>query len=348
MSALGVGIVGCGWAATDVVRAIGTLADARVAAVHDLHAERAAALANAVGAAVHTDLDGLLHDPAVAIVYVGLPHHLLAPTARRALAANRHVLVEKPVALEEPAVRDLRKLAEQRGLTLGVVFELREAGPFRLARELIAAGAIGDIRAVRLRTVIDKRPEYWTAGSRGVVSDGWRARRDQAGGGVVLMNSIHQIDLVHSLTGLRFVRAMADVATLTAPVEVEDHAAAALRLSNGAVVSLVASAHSPGATREERIEIDGAEGRLDLPDPYGPGRVRAFLRRPWGELAAQRWLDLEVATVDMHVALVRGFLDAVRTGGAPPAGIDDAALALATVLAIYRSAASGQSVDVAP
>lgn len=348
MTPLGVGIVGCGGAATDVARAIGELADARLTAVHDLHVDRAVALAHPLGATVHAELEHLLRDPAVDVVYVALPHHLLAPTAQRALTAGRHVLVEKPMALDESAIRDLKQLAERERLTLGVVFELREAGPFRLGRELIGAGAIGAVRAVRIRTVIDKPAEYWTAGPRGVVSDGWRSRRDQAGGGVVLMNSIHQIDLVHSLTGLRFVRAAAEVATLTAQVEVEDYAAAALRLSNGAVVSLVAAAHSPGAARDERIEIDGAEGRLDLPDPYGPGVVRAFLRRPWGELAAQAWVDLEPPTVDAHVALLRGFLHAVRTGGPPPAGVDDAALALATVLAIYRSSTGDGPMEVTP
>src|SRR5581483_7517985 len=161
------------------------------------------------GAAVSGSLDELLADPRVAVVYVALPHHLLGPTAERALAAGKHALVEKPLALDPAAVAALQRLAAEQGRTIAPVFELRP---------------------------------------RGVVRDGWRARRAEAGGGVVLMNSIHQLDLIRYLTGLSFVRAVAEVATAYADVEVEDTAAAVLRLSNGAIVGLAAAAHSPGAS----------------------------------------------------------------------------------------------------
>lgn len=341
---LGVGIVGCGWAATDIARAIDALPDGHVAAMYDPDRARTAELAGRYGGTVHDTLDALLDDPAVDIVYVGTPHNILAPTAARALAAGRHVLVEKPVALDVASVAELKLLAEERGRCLGVVLELRESGPVRQAKSLIDAGAIGAVRSVRIRTIIDKPAGYWTTGPRGEL--GWRAWRAQAGGGVVLMNSIHQLDLVRFVTGLTFVRALADVATQTAAVEVEDCAAAVLRLSNGALVSLVANAHSPGAAYEERIEIDGADGRLDLPDPYQPGVLRVFLRRPWRDLPAGRWVDVDADTVDTYIELVRGYLRAVRAGSPPPAGADDASAAVATVLAIYGSAESGKAVDV--
>src|SRR5262249_53865763 len=102
----------------------------------------------------------------------------------------------------------------------------------------------------------------------------------------VLMNSIHQLDAVRFLTGLSFVSAAAATATLHAAVDVEDSAAAALRLSNNSVASLVASAHSPGAVKEERIEVDGAGGRMVLPDPSARERLlaRLYLRPPWRNL----------------------------------------------------------------
>lgn len=343
---MGVGVVGCGGAASELARAINALPDVFVAAAYDRVRPHAAQLVDQFGGSVSDSLDTLLADPAVDIVYIGLPHNLLASTAELALTARRHVLVEKPMALDTDTVRALRQLARAQDRVLGVVFELREVAAFREARRLVTAGAIGTVRAVRITTVIDKPSGYWQSGPQGTVADSWRASSARAGGGVVLMNSIHQLDLVRYLTGLSFVRATAEVATLVAPVEVEDAAAAALRLSNGAVVSLVASAHSPGAAGEERIAIDGTGGRLDLPHPFGPEPLRLFLREAWRRLPAGEWVDLMVPPVDSHVELLRGFVDAVRSGAGPPAGADDAEAALATVLAIYRSARTGQAVDI--
>jgi predicted dehydrogenase len=345
VTGLGIGMVGCGRAGLDISRAVAEFSGTHVAAAYDREERSAAHLTQRYGGVAHATLESLLGDPAVDIVYVGTPHDQLAPTAHRALTAGRHVLVEKPVALDEAGVRALGRVAQERGLRLGVVFELRESGAVREARRLVQGGAIGAVRTVRMQTVMDKSPGYWHSGRPGGVFDSWRASRASAGGGVALMNSIHQLDTVRYVTGLSFRRVMADVATLAVPVEVEDCAAAALRLDGGAVASLVAVAHSPGAVHEERVQIDGAQGRIDLPDPFGPEPLRLYLREPWQRLPAGRWLDIEVAPRDAYVELLRAFVDSLSTGGAASAGADDAAAAVATVMAIYRSAAAGRAVD---
>jgi predicted dehydrogenase len=341
---LGIGIVGCGGAALSVCRAMDTIPEVRLAATYDRAEANARDLAAPRGGTVHAFLDSLLADPAVDIVYIALPHDQLAGVTERALRAGRHVLVEKPMALDDEQARRLGRLAEEQALRLGVFFPLREASTVMLARRLIAGGAIGEIRAVRVWTIIDKPPSYWQAGSSGRAVDGWRARRDQAGGGVVLMNSVHQIDVIRYVTGLSFARVMAEAATLSADVEVEDTAGAVVRLSNGAILSLAANAHSPGAQDEERIEIDGAFGRLDLPDPFASAPVRLFLRRSWEDHPAETWIDLAPPVRDGYAETLRAFAQAVRTGAAPEAGAADAAAALAVVLAAYESARTGRAV----
>jgi len=201
---------------------------------------------------------------------------------------------------------------------------------------------------VRIRTLIDKPDAYWQSGPQGLVNDAWRARHAEAGGGVILMNSIHQLDLVRYITGLVFVSAIADVATLYADVEVEDSAAAVLRLSNGAMGSVVAAAHSPGATSEERIEIDGSLGRIDLPDPSSreAGRLRIFLRRGWRDVEAGQWVDADGEEGDPYAEFLRGFVDAVAGRAEAPACADDAAAAVATVLAIYDAAETARPVVI--
>ncbi len=344
---LGFGIVGCGGAALDMCRAVEELPATHVAGAYDRLDGRARALASTCGGTIHASLESLVNDPAVDVVYVGLPHHLLAACATAALAAGKHAVIEKPMALDVAEIRSLERTASAASLVLVPVFELRTTALFREARRILEGGAIGALRAVRIRTVIDKPDSYWQSGPLGLVASSWRAHRAEAGGGVVLMNSIHQLDAVRFVTGLSFVGAIAATATLQADVEVEDTAAAVLRLSNGALTALAAAAHSPGAIHDERIEIDGAEGRLDLPDPSAVASpLGLFLRRPWEDLPSREWIELDVGRGDAHLELLRGIVDAIDAQGVPPATADDAVAALATVLAIYESAETGHWADV--
>lgn len=184
---------------------------------------------------------------------------------------------------------------------------------------------------MRLRTIIDKREDYW--GAPGLPN--WRASRDQAGGGVLLMNTIHQLDTLRYITGLNYTSAQGTIATFRAVADVEDAGSAVLRLSNGAIVSVVASAHSPGANHEETIEIDGTHGRLDLPDPFGIAPLRIY------KSETKVWNEIAVVRPDSHLLMIESFVDAIVKDKPEPAGAEDAAAAIATVNAIYRSAQEG-------
>lgn len=184
---------------------------------------------------------------------------------------------------------------------------------------------------VRFRTLINKRLEYW--GAPGALN--WRASRAMTGGGVVMMNSVHQLDTLRYLTGLDYVSVTGSVGTFAAPtgVEVEDAASATIGLSNGGIASLVASAHAPGARDAETIEIDGTLGRLDLPDPFGEQPLRLY--------ANEKWTDIAVARPDSHQLMLEAFFNAIETDGPVPASAADAAAVLFVVTGLYQSAQSG-------
>ena len=335
---IGLGVIGCGWAAGEIARAVTRLPSLRIVAACDADDERARAYAERTHARVAADIDTLLADPNVTAAYVGLPHYLLASTVERALRAGKHVLAEKPLALDAAEARRLGALAQSKGLKLAVFYELRRSGTVTAAKRILGAGEIGEPRLVRMRTIIDKRADYW--GTREAPL--WRASRERAGGGVILMNTSHQIDTLRYITGLDYRSAQGDVATFRASADVEDAGSATLRLSNGAIVSLVASAHSPGANHEETIEIDGTLGRLDLPDPFGiaPLRVYRAESKVWNEIAVER--------PDSHSRMLEDFVAAIIEDGPVPAGAADAAAAIAAVNAIYRSAAERRAIDIAP
>jgi len=137
-----------------------------------------------------------------------------------------------------------------------------------------------------------------------------------------------------------------------AGVEVEDAATAVIDYADGVVGSLVAAAHAPGYRDAETIEIDGDQGAIRLGDPYETSpTIDSFIRRrpddrePEDETVG-RWVRSTPPPVDPWVATVAAFVDAIRDDREPAPGIDDAELALATVLAIYRSARTGRFVSV--
>ncbi|HET7029455.1 MAG TPA: Gfo/Idh/MocA family oxidoreductase [Candidatus Limnocylindrales bacterium] len=346
---LGFALVGCGGAAADLARGIAGVPAARLVAVHDRDPVRAAAVAARHGCETRSSLAALLRDPAVDVVAIALPHDRLAPTAVAALRADHHVLVEKPGATTARGIRAIRDAAAAAGRSVGVVFELRQVSTVAAATALVRTGSLGRLRSVRIRTLIDKPADYWSAGPTGAVRDPWRASLARAGGGVALMNAIHQLDLVRAITGLEPLR-VAGLTSYGIPgVEVEDVASATLEYRDGVLGSLVAAAHAPGAVEEETIELDGTDGSVRLGDPYAARpQLRHYHRAATGDARPAGWLELEPEPVDPFVATIRAFVGAIRVGRPPSPGLADVDVALATVLALYRSARTGRFERVRP
>ena len=339
------GIIGCGGAAVPVAQALAGSAVAQLARVHDRNLDLARDLGQQHQVPCAGTLDDLLADPGVQAVYIAVPHDQLAPLARRALEAGKHALVEKPMALTLADAGGLIALAEARGLALGVFYEMRHTPAHHQARALIQAGALGTITAVRLQTVIDKSPDYWQRGLSGRSVNPWRASKAQAGGGVVLMNSSHDLDAVRFVTGLEVVRVAGEIDTWAPGVEVEDTASATLRFDNGAVGSLFAGAHLAGGG-DEACDLYGTQGQLRLPNMYGHDPLRVFLRQPWGDLAPGLWHSLPQTPVNCYALALDDFARAVQRGLPAPTSGRDARAVLAIVLGLYESAASRSVVSL--
>ena len=341
------GIIGCGSAAVPVCEAIAALPLAELAHVHDTDLNLARDMGERYRVPYTERLADLLGDPHVDVVYIAVPHDLLYRLTRQALEAGKHALVEKPMALTLAQADGLIALAEERQLALGVFYELRHSTAYQQARELIQAGAIGEVIGVRIQTVIDKPPHYWQAGYGGRSANPWRGQKTRAGGGVVLMNTSHQLDAIHYLTGLEVVSVSAEVGTLTAPVEVEDIAAATLRFSNGAVGSLFAGAHLAGASAgSEHFDLFGRQGQLRVPDAHGDGWLQVYLRRAWGDIPANLWHTVPGAKAQVYAEAVEAFARAVQQGEPAPTNGHDARRVLATVLALYQAAAEKRTLSI--
>lgn len=346
MSKIRFGIIGCGSAAVPVCEAMAVSAVATLARVHDVDLNLARDLGERFGVPYTTQLSELLGDPTISALYVAVPHYLLYSLAKQVLEAGKHALVEKPLALTLSQADELVALADSRQLALGVFYELRHNLAFIRARELVQAGALGDLIAVRIQTLINKAATYWAVGYSGRSANPWRGEKAKAGGGVVLMNSSHLLDAVRFITGLNVVSVSAEIGTLVASVEVEDTAVATLRFSNGALGSLIAGAHIAGANSAERFDLIGTQGQIQLPDPYGSDSWQVFLRQPWGDLPANTWQTVPGVKAPVYAEAVDAFARAIQNGEPAPTSGQDARQTLATVLALYQSAEEKRAITV--
>lgn len=346
MARTGFGILGCGTAAVPVCEAISQVPETAICCVYDVNPEMARDLGERCRVPTVPNLDALLNFSDVDAVYIAVPHHLLAPLALRVLETGKHALVEKPMALDVTQADALITLAQQKGLTLGVLYEMRFAPIYAQAREIAQAGALGKIFGVRVQTLIDKPQSYWDVGYSGRSFNPWRGERDKAGGGVTLMNTSHLLDALWFVTGLEITRLSAEYGTLVSKVEVEDTLAATFRFDNDAIGNLFAGAHIAGASGDERIEIYGTGGTLRLPDPYSQKPMQAWLYEPYGEIPARVWHTLPQFTTNVFERAVQEFARAVQQARPAPINGMDARRVLQTVLTMYRAADEHRVIEI--
>lgn len=340
------GIVGCGTASVPVCEAIIASPLTELTAVYDVNEDMANDISQRFHVPVAETMNELLRNPAVDTVYIAVPHYLLAPLTQQALEAGKHVLTEKPLAISLEEVDRLIELSNKQQVALGVFFEMRYASAHATARELIRAGAIGNIVGIQIQTLIDKPLTYWQSGYMGRSVDPWRGIKAQAGGGVVLMNTSHLLDALIYMTNLSITSVSGEIGNLISNVEVEDMAAATLRFNNGAIGSLIAGAHISGAHGEESCFIYGTEGQIRLPDPYGSDPLRVYLKRAWGDLTASQWHSISAEPAPVYQLAIEDFARAVQLGGRVPIDAQSARHVLAVVLAIYQSAAEKVTIAI--
>lgn len=332
------GVIGCGSAAVPVCEAIAALPETALGRVQDINLDLAQDLGERYNVPYTTNLDELLDDAELDAIYVAVPHYLLAGMAKRVLEANKHALVEKPLALTVSEIGELIALAEHKGLALGVFYEMRYASCFAQAREMVQAGALGEIIGVKIETLIDKKLSYWDAGYSGRSANPWRGNKRKAGGGVTLMNTSHLLDALWYVTDLNIARVSTEMGTLVADVEVEDTLTAVLRFENGAVGSLFSGAHIVGAAAEEVFKVYGKCGTLHVPDPYSQNPLQVYLREAWREIPANVWHTVPRDAVNVFESAVQDFANAVQAKQPAPINGTDARRVLQTVLSLYQAA----------
>ncbi|WP_116132110.1 Gfo/Idh/MocA family protein [Tropicimonas sp. IMCC34043] len=344
---LGIALIGAGMGAKPHIAAIAQARDhVSLCGVLTRRPESAAALVSglpddiAPSVRAYRGLDDLLSDGRVQAAIVATPPDVRASLIAPLAAAGLHVLLEKPVARSFAEAEEVVALCEDAGVTLGVVFQHRLRAASRAARKLVDGGALGRLGVVEIAVPWWRGQGYYDEPGRGSYA------RD--GGGVLITQAIHTMDLALSLTGpVRSVQAMTATSVFHR-MEAEDVAVAGLSFENGAVGSLVASTASfPGAPETIVLHFEAASLRLDsgvLTVSWRDGRVETR-----GETAATGGgADPMAFTHEWHQAVIEDFADAVRTGTPPAAPGRAALLVHKLIAAIETSAREGRSVAVGP
>jgi predicted dehydrogenase len=335
-------MIGCGEIAVRTAAGIAASRHARHVMVMDVNAGIAEDLGTTYGVPWTTDVKVLLANPAVDAVYIAVPHSLHAPLAMQALEAGKHVLVEKPIATTLEDTAAMIAAGQRANRILSVAFDAQVNPESQHLRQLIANGAIGTVTGTRIVYRSDKPASYWQSGFTGRVQTDWRGSKRTAGGGVLVMNTIHDLNTIRYITGLEVTRIAAEIDTFATPVEVEDYVSATYRYDNGAIGSLEAGSALAGKDPSgERNRIYGDTGQILLTSP-----VRIFQR---GTNGTGEWRDLpprEETREQGRARIVDGFATAVLTGTTPPVTGADGWAALATALAAYQAAEEQRSIEV--
>jgi len=277
--ALRVGLCGLGRGAiTMVQRDMLPLPVARIVACTDLLANRAHAVAAAVGARAVRDLDALVKDPEVELVVISTRSNEHAAMAAKALRAGKHVLVEKPIAPTlgetDKLLRLAKKIERSSGARLFVRHNRRFDAPFQLAQRVVESGKIGKLFAFSLR-VHGFNPR----------SD-WQTLR-KFGGGQLLNWGSHMLDWALQLLGAPVVDVWADLRRVVAAGDADDHVKIVLRGANGVVGDIETSSGAAlGAppwhllgTRGSLI-IEGHHARLKYLAGKGMPKIKASSATP--------------------------------------------------------------------
>lgn len=345
MKQFGFGIIGCGMIANIHSKAIDEIEGCRVMAGFDPNQERLDAFASRHGIRGYTDIDAFLQDGAVDIVMVATPSGLHLEGALAAIAAGKHVLVEKPLEITVERCDRIIKAARDKGVMLGGIFHSRYFDVPLLIKQAVDAGRFGTISLADAQVKWYRSQEYYDSGA-------WRGTWKLDGGGTLMNQSIHAIDLLQWFLG-PVSEVTGRIATLAHErIEVEDTAVATLRFANGALgVIEGTTAAYPGFLK--RIEITGSKGSVimeeenlkvwDFADETGMDRE---IKSKYIGASTSNGGASDPSTLDYlgHHKEIADFVSALRSGREFGLNGSESRKAVEIIEAIYQSSRTGHAV----
>ncbi len=339
---LGFGIIGCGVIADFHANALHELSnDSQLLGVCDVVYDAAEKFAKRHNTKAYQNAEEMLADPNIDIVNICTPsgyHHLSVIAAAK---AGKHIICEKPLAINREQLDEIERVVKETGVVVSVISQNRYAKSVKRAKKAIEEGRLGTIVCADIYMKYHRSQEYYDSGS-------WRGTKRIDGGGALMNQGIHGVDLLLHLAGdIKKVYAISK--TLVHNIEVEDTLSAVVEYANGAtgVIQATTSVY-PGYPRN--LQINGNRGSVALNetsiinwDIMDSGNEDVVYFPPLGSHGAS---NPTAFSAEGHVFQIADMIEAVRTGNKPLSGLEDGRKAVDVILAIYKSAELGVPVEL--
>ncbi|HEX72345.1 MAG TPA: Gfo/Idh/MocA family oxidoreductase [Candidatus Hydrogenedentes bacterium] len=346
MAKIGFGIIGCGNIGPVHAAAIAGVRQARLVAVSDIVEASAKRLAGQYGVDAYTDFRALLERKDVHAVSLCVPSGMRAEIAEVCAAAGKHILSEKPLEVSTKRIDRIIRATDKAGVLLGCVFQSRFAEGTQHIRKAIETGRFGKLVLGDAYIKWYRSPEYYASGA-------WRGTRRLDGGGALMNQGIHQIDLL-----LHFMGPAKRVVAQTACIgheglEVEDLATAMIEFQNGAFGVIEGSTATwPG--HPGKVEVHGTEGsailengelvfwRFNKRKPVD-AKIEAAMGRE-SALGSGAGDPLAALKAEGHRRQIEDFAKAILQGRPPTVDGREGRHAVELIERIYKSAGARKAV----
>ncbi len=330
---IGFAMIGCGVVADYHIGAVQETEDAELVAVYSRSETRARTTGEAHGVAWFTDHEAILCRPDVDVVCICTPSGVRIPIVTDAAAAGKHLIVEKPLDVSIGNMDRIIQAAEDAGVKLMGVFQLRYGEAVNRARNAVQSGALG-------RMVLGDAYIKWFRPQAYYDADDWRGNWKMEGGGALMTQGSHTVDLLQWIMG-PVKRVYARMGTLIHDIEVEDTLVATLEFENGAL----------GVVEASSAAYPGLPARMEFSGDRGTVVVEADRITRWdveGESAQETAADTtDVARAasdsrtfgtEGHKAQIAEMAHILNEGGEPNIDGPESKRAIEVILAIYESA----------
>jgi len=339
------GVIGLKGIGRRHIKCITSIDEAELVAVADINEEAGKLVASKYGVEWFKNYENMLKRKDLDAVSICTPHFLHFPMAMKSLEYGKHVLVEKPMAITVKEADKMIESARERGLKLGVVYQYRVNPIYRQIKKIIEDGLIGKIYRVCMEACTFRTQTYYNG-------DAWRGKWLTEGGGALINQTIHHLDVLQWLVG-KPTNIYGRIGTLYHHIEVEDIASAVILFENGAHGIVQVGTVDPIVT--VRFEICGEKGKI-LYEDRGKEVKYAVLERSlkdyvFGEARRVKpeyeWKKIEVEKTSLgHEEIIRDFTLAILEDREPLIAGEDGRVSLEMVNAIILSSFENQMVSL--
>lgn len=334
------GIIGCGVISNWHAQAISETDGAKLYGVTDVYEPSRVAFAEKYKVKAFDSVDALLACDKIDAVCICTPSGLHAPLAVQAAKAGKHIVVEKPMAITNDEIAEILKACEENKVKMSVVSQMRFTPGVQTLKKIVDKNLVGKVVVADLSMKFYRSPEYYKSG-------GWRGTWKMDGGGALMNQGIHGIDVMQYIMG-RVKSVSAITRTLARDIEVEDTAVAILEFENGALGQIVGTTSiSPG--KERTLEISGTNGSVFMEGEFiTEWNVEGMeqpeeTKLPIGDITNSA-NDPTCFGIKGHCRQINDLVDAIQNDRAPKITQYDGARPVEIILAIYESSKTGKVV----